>query len=360
MAIEITIPRLGWSMEEGTFVEWLKHPGDTVRSGEPLFALESEKVTMDVEALDSGVLYLPPDAPTAGAVVKPGQLIGYLLAEGENTPIAAVPATPAPRVAVTPRARRIARELGVDLSAVKGSGHGGRVREQDVRAAVPATPAAAVTSVRRTIAERMVESNRQTVPVTLMRRADVSRLTALRNRWKLRLQPAPAPAIHDIIAKLVAIALQQHPYLARQGADGVHIGVAVDTERGLIVPVIRNVQGLTLPEVASRSRELIDSTRRRDIKADDLKGGVFSISNLGSFGVEAFTPVINYPEIAILGLGAIRWEPVVLSSGQIVAREQMALSLTFDHRVVDGAPAARFLASITALVEEPPAEVHCP
>lgn len=361
MAIEIIIPRLGWSMEEGTFVEWLKQPGDIVRSGEPLFALESEKVTMDVEALDSGVLHLPPDALTAGAVVKPGQLIGYLLAAGENAPTSAAPAT---RVPVTPRARRIARELGVDLSAVKGSGNGGRVREQDVRAAAPAVPAPVtappVTSLRRTIAERMVESNRQTVPVTLMRRADASRLTALRNRWKLRLQPEPAPAIHDIMAKLVAIALRQHPMLARQGADGTHIGIAVDTEHGLIVPVIRNVQSLTLPEVASRSRELITATRRREIKAEDLKGGVFSISNLGGFGVEAFTPVINYPETAILGLGTIRWEPVVLPSGQIVAREQMALSLTFDHCVVDGAPAARFLAALAALIEEPPADVHCP
>jgi pyruvate dehydrogenase E2 component (dihydrolipoamide acetyltransferase) len=343
-------------MEEGTFVEWLKQPGETVRSGEPLFALESEKVTMDVEALDAGVLYLPPDAPGAGALVKPGQLIGYLLGVGESAPSGAATAT---RVPVTPRARRIAGELGVDLSAVKGSGHGGRVREQDVRAAAPASAAAPVTSVRRTITERMVESNRQTVPVTLMRRADVSRLTALRNRWKLRLQPQPAPAIHDIIAKLVAIALQRHPMLARQGADGVHIGIAVDTERGLMVPVIRNVQNLTLQEVASRSRDLINATRRREIKADDLKGGVFSISNLGSFGVDAFTPVINYPETAILGLGAIRWEPVVSTDGQIVAREQMALSLTFDHRVVDGAPAARFLAAIAELIEEPPADVHC-
>jgi len=344
-------------MEEGTFVEWLKQAGETVRSGEPLFALESDKVTMDVEAFDSGILYLPPDAPTAGALVKPGQLIGYLLADGENAPSAAASAT---RVPVTPRARRIARELGVDLSGVKGSGRGGRVREQDVRSAAQASPAAPVTTVRRTIAERMVESNRQTVPVTLMRRADVSRVTALRNRWKLRLQPQPAPAIHDIMAKLVAIALQRHPTLSPQGADGVHIGIAVDTERGLIVPVIRNVQNLTLEEVASRSRELINATRRREIKADDLKGGVFSISNLGGFGVEVFTPVIHYPETAILGLGAIRWEPVVLPGGQIVAREQMALSLTFDHCVVDGAPAARFLAAIAALIEEPPADVHCP
>jgi pyruvate dehydrogenase E2 component (dihydrolipoamide acetyltransferase) len=148
--------------------------------------------------------------------------------------------------------------------------------------------------------------------------------------------------------------------IAQQGADGTHIGIAVDTERGLLVPVIRNVQDLTLQEVARRSRELIGAARRHEIQAEDLQGGVFTLSNLGGFGVEAFTPVINYPEIAILGLGAVRWEPLVLSSGHIVAREQMTLSLTFDHRVVDGAPAARFLATVAGWIDEPPAEVHCP
>jgi pyruvate dehydrogenase E2 component (dihydrolipoamide acetyltransferase) len=358
MAIEITIPRLGWSMEEGTFVQWTKQAGDTVQAGEPLFVVESDKVTMDVESLDSGILYLTADAPTEGALVKPGQLIGYLLAAGE------VPPAATPRIPVTPRARRVAKELGLDTAQVKGSGRGGRIREQDVRAAAPAPSAATapapVSAIRRTIAERMTESHQQTVPVTLMRRVDASRFTALRNRWKLRLQPAPAPAIHDIVAKITAIALKEFPMLARPGADGTHLGIAVDTDRGLLVPVVRNVQDLTLPDLAYRSRELIQAVRRREVKAEDLQGGVFSISNLGGFGVEAFTPVINYPETAILGLGAIRWEPVVLPSGQIVAREQMTLSLTFDHRVVDGAPAARFLAALAGLIEEPPPEVHCP
>src|SRR5262245_27667715 len=138
MAIEITIPRLGWTMEEGTFTEWLKSAGEAVKAGEPLFVLESDKVTMDVEALDSGILYLPPDAPMTGAVVKPGQLIGYLLAAGENPPTAAPVAT---RVPVTPRARRIAKELGVNPSELKGSGRDGRIREQDVRTAAAKTVA---------------------------------------------------------------------------------------------------------------------------------------------------------------------------------------------------------------------------
>lgn len=361
MPIEITIPRLGWSMEEGTFSAWLKSVGEQVLAGEPLFAVESDKVTMDVESLDSGILYLPAEAPQEGAVVKVGQVIGYLLAEGEPPP---------ENMPVTPRARRVASELGVDLTNIRGTGKGGRIREEDVRSAVKQEspePRIPVTALRRTIAERMTQSRQQTAPVTLTRRVDASRLTALRNRWKLRLQPQPAPSFNDIVAKISAIALAEHPALGGRWQEdtivlptAIHIGIAVDAERGLMVPVVRDVASLTLQEIASRSRSLIDAVRRREIHADDMKDGVFTISNLGSFGVEAFTPILNYPETSVLGLGAIRWEPVVLENGQIVAREQMMLSLTFDHRVVDGAPAARFLRTIATLIEEPPPIVHCP
>jgi pyruvate dehydrogenase E2 component (dihydrolipoamide acetyltransferase) len=332
MALEITIPRLGWSMEEGTFSSWLKSADEYVRAGEPLFSVESDKVTMDVESLDAGILYLPAEAPQPGAVVKVGQLIGYLLAQGEAPP---------GDVPVTPRARRVAAELSVDLSNIEGTGKGGRIREQDVRAAAN-QPAAEqqipVTALRRTIAERMTQSRQQTAPVTLTRRIDASRLSALRNRWKLRLQPEPAPSLNDIVAKLAAIALSEHPALGgRWEGDhvvlpaAIHIGIAVDTEHGLMVPVIRDVPNSVLEDVARQSRRLIDAARKRTIQAIDMKDGVFTISNLGSFGVEAFTPILNYPETAVLGLGAIRWEAVVLTSGQIVAREQMMLNLTFDH-----------------------------
>jgi len=213
----------------------------------------------------------------------------------------------------------------------------------------------------------MTQSRQQTAPVTLTRRIDASRLSALRNRWKLRLQPEPAPSLNDIVAKVVAIALGEHPALGgRWEGDhvvlpaAIHIGIAVDTENGLMVPVVRDVANLVLEDVARQSRSLIDAARKRTIQANNMKDGVFTISNLGSFGVEAFTPILNYPETAVLGLGAIRWEAVVLTSGQIVAREQMMLSLTFDHRVVDGAPAARFLQTLATLMEEPPAVVHCP
>lgn len=368
MATEITIPRLGWSMEEGTFAAWLKQPGEKVEAGELLFAVESDKVTMDVESLDSGYLHVLAGAPQSGETVKPGQRIGYLLAEGEPAPAEEeVAAAAAPvvaqvsasvvvapvregRNAATPRARRAARDSGVDIRTVKGTGRGGRIRERDVLAVRGAGSHVPVTTLRRTIAERMMQSRQNTAPVTLTTRADASNLVKLRNQHK---------ASHtDVIAKLVAAALREHPMLGGRWEGeritlpaAIHIGFAVDTEHGLYAPVIRNVDSLDIGQIAERSRELIAAARERRLKAEDLQGGTFTITNLGAFGIDAFTPILNYPETAVLGLGAIRKEPVVLADGQIAARDQITLSLTFDHRVVDGGPAARFLQRLVALIE---------
>jgi pyruvate dehydrogenase E2 component (dihydrolipoamide acetyltransferase) len=344
MPIEITVPRLGWSMEEGTFAGWLKQNGDHVTAGEPLFAMESDKVTMDVESLDNGILYVAPDAPEPGAVVVVGQRLGFLLAPGEPAPDAPIRERPTP---VTPRARRVAAELGVDTAQLRGSGRGGRIREVDVRAA----GAVPITALRRTIARRMMESRQNTAPVTLTSRADATALVALRNQWKLAPGPGPAPSYTDILAKLVAIVLESHPALG--GLSGkAHIGIAVDTPEGLLVPVLRDVAASSLADLARRSRELIEAARAHRLRAEDLAGGTFSITNLGGFGIDAFTPIINFPEAAVLGVGAIRKEPVVLESGELAVREQMTLSLTFDHRVVDGAPAARFLQALVRLIED--------
>lgn len=340
MPIEITVPRLGWSMEEGTFSGWLKQPGDQVAAGEPLFAVESDKVTMDVESLDAGILYLPPDAPQTGAAVRVGQVLGYLLAPGEAAP-AVARITP-----VTPRARRVAAELGVDTSQLQGTGRGGRVREADVRAASPAAP-----NLRRTIAARMTESRQNTVPVTLTTRADATALVALRNRWKAS-ATKPAPSYNDILAKLAAPLLRVHPALG-----GAHIGIAVDTPQGLLVPVLHDVAATPLAQLARRANDLVEAARARRLRPEDLTGGTFSITNLGSFGIDAFTPVINYPETAVLGVGAIRMEAVVLENGGLAARERITLSLTFDHRVIDGAPAARFLQALVRLIEAPPSDM---
>ena len=387
MAIEITIPRLGWSMEEGTFLGWLKQDGEVVASGDLLFTLESEKAAQEVESLDAGILRIPPDAPKAGDIVKVGQRLGFLVEKDEALPDATSPAPalvavekapvktshiPAPvarpQTPASPRARRVAAELDVNLATLQPTGNGGRIRERDVRLAAgngaaklaPGGREMPITALRRTIAERMVHSLRHTAPVTLTCRADATHLVGLRNQFKAAGGDAIVPSFTDIIAKLTAVALQRHPLLAARWEgdrivlpDALHIGIAVDTEHGLLVPVLRNVADLSLPALARISRELIAATRARKVKAEDLQGGVFTITNLGSFGIEAFTPIINFPETAILGLGAIRREPVALDDGTLTSREQLTLSLTFDHRVVDGGPAARFLQTLTSGIENP-------
>ena len=389
-------------MEEGTFLGWLKKDGDTVKMGEPLFTVESDKAAFDSEAIDSGILSIPATAPKPGEVVKVGCVLGYLLTAGEAqrgtapkatlapatepavkaatespsvTPVPATvdrPATESTKFAASPRARRAAKVRQVDLDGLRPTGQGGRIRERDVLAvsAAPAdvsaeAPAASklevpITAQRRTIAERMMTSREKTAPVTLTCRCDATKLVALRNKFKLAADKSSVPSFTDIIAKVVAGALGQHPLLAGRWEggrillpDAIHVGIAVDTEHGLLVPVVRDVTGLGVREIARRSRSLIEAARSRRLKAEDMQGGCFTLSNLGSFGIEAFTPIINYPETAVLGLGAIIREPFVMEDGQLGVREQIMLSLTFDHRIVDGAPAARFLQTLREGIEKP-------
>jgi pyruvate dehydrogenase E2 component (dihydrolipoamide acetyltransferase) len=384
MPLEIRIPRLGWSMEEGLFSAWLKKNGERVKAGEPLYVLESEKAQQEVESLDDGVLHIPFDAPQPGDTVKVGQLLAYLLAEGEappaNAPVlvaAAALATPQPvreqtihrgdqtapiadlgGARATPRARRAARELGVDWRTITGSGRSGRVRERDIRSAAQQSPRAA-SNIRRTIAERMVSSLQHTAPVTLNTTTDATALVQWREELKKSAPTESVASYNDAFIKLSAIALTRHPTLnARWEGDNlvpspaIHIGLAVHLESGLVVPVIRNVEQLGLNEIASRSRQLVERAQTRRLFAEDLRGGTFTISNLGALGIDAFTPIIHYPECAILGLGRIRRQPVVIGE-QIVARDILTLSLTFDHRALDGAPAAHFLQTLRALVESP-------
>ncbi len=390
MAIEITVPRLGWSMEKGTFLGWLKADGEAVQPGDLLFTLQSEKAAQEIESLDAGILRIPPDAPQAGEVVKVGQRLGCLVEAGEAiadfataapavSPLVAMEATPtrtnhAPalnartRTPASPRARRAAAELDVNLANLKATGCGGRIRERDVRGVATNGPAKSspsgrdipITSLRRTIAERLLHSLRHTAPVTIHCRADATQLVGLRNEFKAADGGGFVPSFTDIIAKLTAVALQRHPLLAARWEgdrlvlpEALHLGIAVDTEDGLLVPVIRDVQSLSLAEIAVRSRELIAATRARRVKPDDLQGGVFTITNLGGFGIEAFTPIINFPETAILGLGAIRREAVALDGGTLASREQLTLSLTFDHRILDGAPASRFLQTLANSIGNP-------
>ena len=434
MAFEISIPRLGWSMEEGTFAGWRKDAGDSIRRGDILFELEGEKALQEIEAVDEGVLTIAANSPKPGEVLKVGAIVGYLLAPGEtlaassgsgtpsqvNSPAngdtrdvspAAAPSVrrlarqldidlatvagtgsngritdddvhlaasqikstaPTPsadgRTIATPRARRAALQTGVDLTQINGSGRDGRIRERDVLSAAPSAPAGRripVTGRRKIIAERLSQSARQTVPVTITSRVDATNLVSLREQFKATGQK-PVPAIHDIIAKLLTEALTQFPLLASRwegdsivqpDADQIHIGLAVDTPEGLIVPVIRQVAQLSLISLAAESARIIQKARDGKLSASEMQGGVFTITNLGAFGIDAFTPVINLPETAILGLGAIRREPVVSDDGRIEVRQLMTLSLTFDHRVIDGAPAARFLQSLVNAIANPAARL---
>ena len=442
MAQEIIIPRLGWSMEEGTFVAWLKSDGDFVKRGDALFELEGEKATQEIEAVDEGVLRIPITGPKPGSVHKVGAVIGYLVAANDSIPGLANPlqqvnveaineadsivASPSVRQlarkvgvqlsqvkatgprgrilqgdvhqaksilsenaqepvisdvskmlsqqVASPRARRLASSLGIDWKLLIGSGAGGRIRECDVKAAStnltsPITTAGKAQRIpilkkRKLIAQRLVASRQLTVPVTLTTKADATNLVNLRNQFKSTNGTHPIPSFQDIITKLVAEVLKEHVFLAgRWDEDAIvlpahhelHIGMAVDTEDGLLVPVIRNVAGLNLRDVAVQSKSLVQQAREGKITAAQMQGGVFTITNLGAFGIDSFTPVINYPEAAILGLGAIRKEPVFLDDGKVVAQLQLALSLTFDHRIVDGAPAARFLQALVSAIVNPSA-----
>jgi pyruvate dehydrogenase E2 component (dihydrolipoamide acetyltransferase) len=268
----------------------------------------------------------------------------------------------------SPRAKRVAAELGIDWTRLSGTGAGGRIREQDVRAAAVQRTSPAnerserrhpLSSRRRVIARRMLASRQQTVPVTLTTRADATNLVELRERYKSMGGATLIPSYQDIIIKIVAEVLKRHRLLAARldenaivfpADEELHVGMAVDTDEGLLVPVLQNVGSTSLIQVAAQSRSLIERARAGTLAVADMQGAVFTITNLGAYGIDAFTPIINAPESAILGLGAIRREPVVLDDGQIVARSQLTLSLTFDHRIVDGAPAARFLQTLVAAI----------
>ena len=396
-------------MEEGVFIEWLKRDGESVKSGDALFTIESDKAAQEVEAIDAGTLHVPANGPQRGDKIKVGAAIGYLLADGETSeavrgsitpaaavedqsarqtasesggkkqgkplPLADVVATErkqgaplaSPAAPASPRARRAAREKGVSLEHVSPSGMSGRIRERDVlkvwneRSADSENWEVIETqSMRRTIAERMVRSLNSTAPVTIHRRCDAVELVNLRNQLKQAAENAEGPSFNDILIKIVAGALRRHPMLAARWVSdqieipkALHIGFAVDSEHGLFVPVIRDVLQLSLREVTGASRLLIEAARAGELKQAQMQDGCFTMTSLGSFGVESFTPIINHPQTAILGVGAIRREAVAMEDGTLANRHQLTLSLTFDHRIVDGAPAARFLQSVCERIENP-------
>jgi pyruvate dehydrogenase E2 component (dihydrolipoamide acetyltransferase) len=476
MAVEIVMPRFGWTMEEGLLTEWAKQDGDAVNVGDVLFTVESDKALNEVESFETGILRIPPGAPPAGAMVRVGALLAYVVQPGERAPFeaqpsaaalaakpetAAVKATteaaaaspphsqPAPhatlaptpttvhppelrageggggvaRVRVSPRARRLAAALSVDVTRLSGSGRTGRIVERDVRAASQSRPAPAevrasplarraaaelgvdleqlaaarpgqrleradveaaaqraaprkseagavseqavpVSPVRRLTAERMLAGAHHTAPVTLTTEVDATELVRL--RAQLKHDPAtaaqPIPSYADLMARLAAHALLEHPALNARlegetiiQSSAIHIGLAVDTERGLLVPVVRDIQSKGLRQIAREAATLVERARAGRLSAEEMRGSTFTVTNLGMFEIDAFTPIINLPECAILGLGRIVPKQVVVDAAteRVAIRQMMFLSLTFDHRLVDGAPAARCLQRIKQLVEQP-------
>ncbi len=367
-------------------MEWLRKEGDPVQRGDPLFVVETDKVTTESEAQVSGVL--GKILVHAGDTVPVRTIVTHILAEGEvedmlsRAPVVEMPAIEGPVVTkaqmpalgggkalASPVAKRMAKEHGIDLASVKGSGPDGRIVQEDIervlkgRQEAPAQLSSEmmlpVDGVRAVIARRMAGSLASTAPVTLQSETDVSELVALRERLRVNTQNGDQlPGYNAIFMWLVAQALREHPRLnATQVGEfikiqtQINIGLAVDTLAGLMVVVVREADKKSIQQIHAELHKLVERALERKSLQEDLEGGTFTITNLGPFGVDGFTPIINPPEMAILGIGRIA-EKLVIREGKVTQRHISTLSLTFDHRLVDGAPAGRFLQTIAGLIAE--------
>lgn len=383
MVTKVVMPRLSLTMKEGTVVQWFKKEGEPVKKGEPLVEVLSEKVTYDVEAPASGILRKilavegvdVPVAGTLGIIAEPDEP----LPEIEEVAVALPPerieeVAPLPekeivkkvreRVLASPAAKRLAREYGIDLAKVKGSGPEGRIVEVDVKRYLEEETALAprvreiipLTGIRKTTAERVSLSARTAPHSTVTMEVDMSNAVKLREKTQV--------SYTDILVKAVARALEEqrglNSTLEREQIkiyEDINIGVAVATEKGLVVPVIRNANKKSLTQVASTLKELVEKARVGRLTREDVTGGTFTITNLGMYGVEMFIPIINPPEAAILGVGKVAEKPVIINK-EIKIKPIMYLSLSFDHRIVDGAPAARFLQRVKQILESEPEDVR--
>jgi len=406
MAIEVTMPKFGLTMQEGTLQRYFRAPGDGVNAGEPLYEVETEKVLYVVEAPDGGTLALW--LHDEGAVVQCGGLVAVIAQPGEDmaavrnnyaghgaaaghpppkdgdqpkrVPLAAPatgqgPTTAEGRRPVSPIARKLAGELGVELARVVGTGPGGRVTREDVERAArdggadgpgagggavaaanvaggispaPSMQPVALRGMRRTIATRMHQSLRDTAQLTISCEADVTPATELRTRLTREFDFTYT----DMIIHAVARALLRHPRMnSRLNEEGIvsfaeaHVGMAVALDEGLIVPVVHDAARKSLKHIAAETRDLGERARSGQLKLEDVTGGTFTVTNLGTWGVDMFTPILNVGETGILGVGRIIEKPAVYR-GEITRRSMLTLSLTFDHRVIDGAPAAAFLQTL--------------
>lgn len=416
MATEIKMPQLGLTMEEGTVERWLKSVGDEIKAGEPILEITTDKLTNEVEAETDGILLKivadeGTDVPVQGILGYIGQARESIDAAGApetSVPAAAPAAASVPEAAVivpavtengkkvriSPLARKIAIQKGIDYTVLKGTGPGGRIIKRDVLAAENATTAAAkkapeapssdaapkaqasgsmfpvknlelmegdttekLSGMRKVVAQRMYTSAVEIPAVTQTVKADVTKLMALRQRLK---EDGRHFAVNDWILKAVAKALKKHPEMlvSLDGETIIHrahinLGMAVALDSGLIVPVIRDADTLGLEALSEKARDLANRARSNQLGADEYKGSTFTVSNLGMFGVESFSPIINQPDAAILGICCTEDELVMEDDGTITKHQVMRISLTFDHRLVDGAVAAKFEMTIRDLLENP-------
>lgn len=398
MAIEITVPKLGLTMEEATLVGWKFAAGEMVKKDQIVLVLETDKVTFEMPSPGAGLLH---PVVASGSRIEVSQVIGYLAkdkaelaklaaqypAAETRAPAAAArpaaaagqPAAPAAaggRVKASPVARVMAQTHGIDLGLIAGSGPGGRVVRADVLKAiekgVPAKAASApaavagellsvvqeipIAGVRKVIFKNMHLSLATQAQLTLHTEASAEAMMRLRSR----LNAAGAKVSYNaVIVKVIAQALRQHP-LVNASSDGevikvwrqVHVGVAMDQGRGLIVPKVRYADTKSIREIAADLDRLIEAAQANRLSLDDLTLGTFTLTNLGAWDIDDFTPIVNHPESAILGVGRIVEKPVA-RDGQVVVEPRLSLSLSFDHRIIDGAPGAAFLKTIKDLIEEP-------
>lgn len=378
MALEFIMPKLGLTMEEGTILEWLVQDGASITPGMPVLRIETDKVESDVEAIDTGLLHR---VGVDGESYPCGAVIGYLLAQGEavptqtsttsapaaqatapvvaptaQTPAASAPAPSDGRILISPNIRRVAIEKGIDLSTIVGSGPDGRIMMEDLETSAP-KEIRRMTGMRGTIAKRMHASLQEMAQLTLFMDADLDAVMADRES---RQGDASVPGFTDYIIAAAARALRLHPIANSQvTAAGIelltdiNVGLAVSLDDGLMVPVVRNTDSLSLAALGVETKRLAGAARSGSLALADLEGGTFSVSALGMFGVDGFTPVINPPNVAILGVGRLRDDLVLNSSGAVSRVKRLTLSLTWDHRVLDGAPAAQFCQSIVQLLADP-------
>ena len=397
MANEVKLPRLGQGMESGTVTRWLKSEGEQVEKGEPLFEVDTDKVTQEVESDFAGVLLRiglaegeAPVGQTIAWIGEPGEEVQAEAPEPapvpEQVPGTEVPGTqvrPVPatasasaaanggRIKASPLARRLARERGIDLASLRGTGPEGRIVAEDVERGAVTAPVAApapviptgeiesipLTNIRKTIARRLTAAWQAPV-FQLTRSADMSRANELVARAR-ELHPDVRVTVTDLLAKICAVGLQRHRNVnvaytedALLRFPNSNIGIAVAAPQGLVVPVLRSVERLSLAEVAGARADVVDRARENKLTAHDLDGGTFTISNLGMYGIEQFVAVLNPPQAAILAVGATEDRAVVVD-GDVVVRPIMTMTLTVDHRAVDGADGADFLRTVKQLLEEP-------